>query len=187
MSMRQLQNITPSILEAESLLKNLCTLSDDLLVVVGVADIRVAAQRAYEFISCNRAITHTRDCLGVLTVIVSQLKRQFEYFLQIGLPASFFADGYTATKEQMTQLLEQYQQDQTFLQVLGNSPTTVDVEYVIHPLAQLTFSLEQAFRLMGNFLFRKIFQLDQAFAFLHTQTHPSVEEWDPLQKVLSQL
>lgn len=58
------------------------------------------------------------------------------------LPSPFLEDGSIATTKHIAEIIEEKEQEPTAFQSFSHPPTVIDIEGVIHPLAQLLFHCE---------------------------------------------
>lgn len=111
----------------------------------------------------------------------------FSQLSEMGLPSPFLEDGSIATVEKITEKIKEKEQDPTIFQSFGHPPTMVDIESVIHPLAQLLFYCEAGASLFEVLPYKETLNLGGVQENLWNIEKPSKDEWPPLQETLSKL
>lgn len=169
------------------LLNKLYSVFDEILSRAGIEDRDAAAQTTNKFIHCHSAFQHTKAVATFLSKALDGIWGSFSELGRMGFPSPFLEDGSIATTIQIVEVIKQKENNLEAFREFSSSPTTTNIEVVIHPLSQLLFHIQAGVGLFNVLPQKEAIDLRGAQENLHSITKPSENEWSPLQAALSKL
>lgn len=146
---------------------------------MSIEDRDVDAQTKTKFIHCHSAFQCTKPTAAILSKTLDSIRGSFTSLNGMGLPSLFLEDGSIATAEQITERIEEKEDD---LEAFGNfsdPPMVTNIEGVIHLLSQLLFHFEAGVGLPNVLPYKETIDLSGAQENFHNMVKLSKDEWLP--------